>query len=811
MMRKVRMLTVLGWAALLLACNLVTWLQEENTPPAPAAATPNPTVQPPTATPTPRPTPTPTPDVREELRLAQRALFYGDWDTARQAFTDALQQAQDDATRAQALLGLGRVAYLARDYGEALKRLRKVKEAYPNTPAAAQADLYLALTYRQLQRYRDEAAAWQAYLERAPKPLVPYVYEWLGDALFNAADYGPAAAAYEAALRFDPFPPRMFGLYLGMGRSYHILSQWEKAEAAYTQALEQATNDFDRAYVIYLLGEMDLQRGRRQQAYERFLTLVTEYPVSPYAYKALVTLIQARRPVPDLERGIVDYYAKQYLPALRALKRYLANNPQNQDPAAYYYLGLVYRDTRNFTQAIEAWQTIIRRYPGDKWWPRAWEAIAETYGQWLHDDARAAQTYLDFVEQAPDHPLAPEFLYRAARYEQNRFDLEQAAQIWQRMAATYPQHRLAPRAFLLAAMLRLQQGELETARGVLEQGFQTLQDPYWRAAMAFWQGKLAAQQGDLETARQHWSRAVALDPYGYYGLRAQDMLAGRAPFALPLAYDTAIDWDRERRDAVAWMRQTFLLPPQEDLLNPEPLAQDPRYQRGLWLWSLGFYDEAVAEWEALRQAIQDDPAQTFRLIYEAQRIGMYRTSIFAARRILDLAGITDFPAVTAPRYFNYVRFGPYFADLVVPLAQEYGFHPLFVYALIRQESLFQARIASAAGAQGLMQIIPSTGEQVARQLGWPPDFTPEDLNRPLVSLRLGLAYFAEQYRRFGQNPYAALAAYNAGPGNAATWYDLAGDDPDLFLELIPFAETHLYIRRVYENYRMYLLLYARNP
>ena len=176
-----------------------------------------------------------------------------------------------------------------------------------------------------------------------------------------------------------------------------------------------------------------------------------------------------------------------------------------------------------------------------------------------------------------------------------------------------------------------------------------------------------------------------------------------------------------------------------------------------------------------------------------------------------MAGLDAFTALTAPAYFNHVRFGPYYAELVVPVAQEYDFHPLFLYAVIRQESLFEGFIASRAGALGLMQIVPETGQHLAQLQGWPPEYATEDLLRPLVSLRLGAAYLHQQRKTFNGDLFAALAAYNAGPGNASRWYELAPQDPDLFLEVIPYEETHLYLRRIYENYAMYYRLYARTP
>jgi soluble lytic murein transglycosylase len=149
--------------------------------------------------------------------------------------------------------------------------------------------------------------------------------------------------------------------------------------------------------------------------------------------------------------------------------------------------------------------------------------------------------------------------------------------------------------------------------------------------------------------------------------------------------------------------------------------------------------------------------------------------------------------------------------MIIPLAIENNIHPLFLFSLIRQESLFESFVQSSAAARGLMQIIPATGLEVSEKLGWPANYDDSDLNRPLVSITLGTAYLAEQLDRFDGDFYAALAAYNGGPGNAMQWKEIAPDDPDLFLEVIRFSETQDYIRRIYETFAIYRRLYDRSP
>lgn len=121
--------------------------------------------------------------------------------------------------------------------------------------------------------------------------------------------------------------------------------------------------------------------------------------------------------------------------------------------------------------------------------------------------------------------------------------------------------------------------------------------------------------------------------------------------------------------------------------------------------------------------------------------------------------------------------------------------------------MFEGFAQSSAGAGGLMQIMPETGRDIA-SWGYPPNYRDEDRYRPAINARMGAAYLARQRDVLGGSLYVTLAAYNAGPGNAATWMSLAQDDPDLFLEVVRIEETRNYIRQIYENYKIYERLYG---
>jgi soluble lytic murein transglycosylase len=156
--------------------------------------------------------------------------------------------------------------------------------------------------------------------------------------------------------------------------------------------------------------------------------------------------------------------------------------------------------------------------------------------------------------------------------------------------------------------------------------------------------------------------------------------------------------------------------------------------------------------------------------------------------------------------------GPDFIDtlprayewLAVPAAKRYGLDPNLLLAVMRVESAYQKHIVSYAGAVGLMQIMPRTGQLIAHSLGH-EDFTPADLLDPRLNLQFAAWYLSSLIHRFDGRLPLAIAAYNGGPHNVRRWIQESADGTplDVLLERIPFTQTHRYVRKVLVHYEAY--------
>lgn len=790
---------VLAVIWLLLGCNMPQRIGLS------ATSTPS---QTPTPTLTPSPTPTPTPEPSARIEVGERALFNGEWERAQQAFQTALGQAVEPDDRAEAQLRIGAAWVEAGRFEQAEEALTIYIDNYPQHEALGQGHFLRAKARSALGRYAEAAQDYQIYLDQRPGLIDSYVHELRGDALVLAGQNAAAREAFRAASD----APRLaddLSLSIKIGRALEASGEYQAALDQYLELYTRSSDASVKAQMDYRLGQVYTMLGQMDQAYMRYLDAVTNFPEVYSSYLGLVVLVEDGVAVDELQRGLVDYFAGQYGVALAAFDRYLSNFPEQHDGIVHYYRGLTLRALGNSQAAVEEWNTLIADHPDDPLWDEAWEEQAYTLWAYLDQYDLALASLLEFVLAAPDHPRAAEFLFDAGRVNERMDELDGAAEIWVRVADTYPESSYTYRALFLAGIARYRLGQPDLSAALFQRSLAHVSEAAERAASYLWIGKSKLLQGDQEAAEAAWSLASEADRGGYYSLRAEELLQAGEPFAGEGVYSFSRDLDVERLEAESWLRSTFPIAGPEPLRDLDPqLQNDPRLVRGKELWALGLYEMARDELDALRFDYENDAEATYRLMHTFLDMGLYRSAIYASRQIMHLAGMDESATWHAPDYLSAIRFGPYFGELILPEALNHGFDGLFLMSVVRQESLFEGFATSYAAARGLMQIIPSTGQYIADQLAWPPDYTADDLYRPVVSVRLGTQYLAEQRELFDGDLYAALSAYNAGPGNALQWKGLAPDDPDLYLEIIRLGQPQDYIRVIYWAYAHYRDLYV---
>jgi len=269
---------------------------------------------------------------------------------------------------------------------------------------------------------------------------------------------------------------------------------------------------------------------------------------------------------------------------------------------------------------------------------------------------------------------------------------------------------------------------------------------YWHAVALHRLGRVAEANTAFASLSQERS---------YYGFLAAD----------ELGQDYALDSNQLAADDAALVS----------------VAEKPGIVRARELFLVGLDSRGRSEWDAaVRQFNPDEKLQAAIL---ADRWGWH------SRAIATAASLQQYDDLSL-RY-------------PLPWLQQFELHssaakisPTWAYGIARSESLFMRDVRSSAGAIGLMQLMPATGRQVAKEIRLPYSGL-TTLTDPESNIRLGTSYLGQMAERFGGNRVLATAAYNAGPHRVDRWLpEQDSEDARVWIENIPFNETRKYVKRV---------------
>ncbi len=382
-------------------------------------------------------------------------------------------------------------------------------------------------------------------------------------------------------------------------------------------------------------------------------------------------------------------------------------------------------------------------------------------------DSTAPGALSSFAQRYPTDTAAAGAFYILADLYDGRGDLVNATRWYRELITRYPADQRSSLARFRLAARAESAGQLDTAAALYQSEIDAAGPQ--RPSARFWLGKVALERGDSAQARSIWIALAREDSLGYYGMRAR-----RETRLPPLAFaPTAIPITPPPPAVAAGLARidTLVLAGLDSEAQAEVrfvLSRPPTDLHALLAWSEGLsgrgYGSAAVRlgWQAALQAAGD--ARVLRAIFPWPN----RTAVEAE-------------------------------------AEEFGVDALLLAALVRQESTFDIAALSPAGARGLAQLLPSTAALMAR--GLDVAFYPDWITVPDLNLHLGAAHLAELLKRFGRVD-AAIAAYNAGPSPVRRWLERDGaNDPDRFIELIPYPETRGYVRSLLRNRELYRALY----
>lgn len=384
----------------------------------------------------------------------------------------------------------------------------------------------------------------------------------------------------------------------------------------------------------------------------------------------------------------------------------------------------------------------------------------------------------------PDDTLAASnALYLLGDLALDRGAIDSARTLFRRLVTRYPSSAQYTRSLILSSLIAIEAGDPTTAVHDLDLGIAERNPSGVNGdALRYWRGRALLLAGDAAGGKAALRELLDRGPESYYAVRAA-----------------------ARLDTLPW---------EAPVHEPTPIDSATRvaFERAALLDTLGMGTEAGYELDRLAA----NATGADGLLRTAEAFAAYGY----AQRAAQLASRAL--AAGAPRdgtLWQLIYPLPYETRLRETAMSE-RVDPLLAASVIRQESGFEPRATSGAGARGLMQMMPANGPSLGRALGF-PEFDAALLWVPDVNLAFGMRHFAGALGRYPE-PERALAAYNAGGTRVDRWSQatlrglIAKDqlrapiaDAEIFVERIPYDETRGYVRSVVRNLAMYRMIYGR--
>jgi soluble lytic murein transglycosylase len=415
---------------------------------------------------------------------------------------------------------------------------------------------------------------------------------------------------------------------------------------------------------------------------------------------------------------------------------------------------------------------------------------------WLGEIARAdddtdrfGRMITRLREIGPTSPWLQESLLTAGNIYLLRKDYEHAAAFYREIYERFATGKYASYAHWKTTWLTLRMGKTDEARQLLDEQLRMYPATSETPPALYWRARIAEDQKDYAVARAYYGKlSDRFRLYYYAGLareRLRDLKSG----------DEADDPVLRR-----------IPDPQPPLVTDgAPPADSIRLQRSLLLRNGAMFDLAVKELEAA--AAETNAAWPNREIATVYlEAGQYHRALQVLKRALPSYFSLEIAALPRP-YWEILFPRPWWDDLKRYSADNH-LDPYVIASLIRQESEFNPVVISHANAWGLMQLLPSVGKQLAKDVKLKP-YSSDLLLVPNTNLRLGTRYFKSLLDKYDGKVEYALAAYNAGTDRVQDWTS-AGKYRDTaeFVESIPFTETREYVQAIMRNATVYRRLYG---
>jgi soluble lytic murein transglycosylase len=605
----------------------------------------------------------------------------------------------------------------------------------------------------------------------------------LGGALAAARDWGAAARAYLEVVENHPASPYLCSSLYEGGDALAASGRGDDAVPLLERMLKECPSRQPEA--LMRLGSIHERRGDKRAAAAVFFRLEGEHPAAEESRLASARLRALSAFAPAAPAG-----HREARDLIRARALIQAGRHREALPIAQALIGGRLTPDQSGEARVIAGRALIERdrdrqadplLAGVPAGSAAAPEAAFLRARIAHRRGGSLAGYESVVSRYPGTPWAEEALVTMAHLTSRDGLDADAVPYYRRLLEAFPGGRYVERSVWAVGWSDFQAGRHAQAAERFEGA--AGQTPYetYESRFLYWAGRARAAMGQAPLARSLYEETVRRFKHLYHGQRAAEAL------------------DHVRTGASS--THPASAPPTP---GPMQVAEPSRTRVQQWLL-IDRFAEAADELRTVPATAQVHAT----LAWLDWRRGALRPAIASLRRAYPEWMSADGDAMPDPAWR--ILYPVEYEELLVDAARREGLDPALLAGIIWQESTFDPRAVSVAGARGLMQILPTTGRSLARSIGVP--YRGEStLFDPATALRLGARYFRRMLDAFGGRVERALAAYNAGPGRAGVWASARPQaTAEEFIEGIPYPETRGYVMGILSHREHYRRLYGLTP
>lgn len=624
--------------------------------------------------------------------------------------------------------------------------------------------------------------------------LADYSLYYLSESLLAAKDYERAIETLRLLYKTYTKSPLKGIAQFKEAKYLYLSGKYSEAVRSFETFLTENTNDPMVSEARLFKGKALKEMGMMEEALDTFKKLWIEDPASASADRVLEELVSVRLSVEDyLLRAENLFKVSLYSKALLDLQKALElEEDHTKNSEIRLRTGIALFKLRRYDEAIG----VINKVLSQKTVVKEVSKRALYYLGRVHlrkgNKDRFFKTSNEYYRLYPEDKRTPEVLLLMADELRRSGERERALATYNLIINEYPD---------VSADALYQKGWIEYLSGNFEKSskdMRLLVERHPESSMVpqalYWEARGYEKSGNRSKADVIFRGIIKEYPSNFYGYLARKRLGGNNDLINPL--------DQKKFKSFSYYSA-----------SPSEIT----FPKVRELKILGMKAEAVTELDYLRNRYVVQTAHTPENLETLIEIGRAYINLGEYKIAISMAdGHTR-----RDKRFIYLLYPLGFWSFINESFNETMMDPYLLAAVIREESRFDPKAISRAGAMGLMQVIPSTWKWISKQLHKIEIQNPKSEFRTLNSelrndsdpfdprenISRGSRYLRYLFDKFNRNLIIALSAYNAGPETVNSWLTNRSVELDEFIEEIPYKETKAYLKRVLRSYGEYQRIY----